>query len=85
VHPNGDEVIHLVSGSMLVSVELGDSDHEVQLVTGQTLVIPANTWHRHVAVDPAAVLFVTPIRDTKQRLVAGSDHVHETTGLDTAS
>ena len=29
-------------------------------------MIAANTWHRHVSIEPGAVLFVTPLLGTEQ-------------------
>lgn len=66
-HPSGDEVIHLVSGSLQVSTGSEDSPETIELAAGQTTVIAANTWHRHISIEPGAVLFVTPLLGTEQR------------------
>lgn len=66
-HPSGDEVIHLVSGSLEVSTGSAESPEIIELTAGQTTVIAANTWHRHISTQPGAVLFVTPLLGTEQR------------------
>ena len=66
-HPGGDEVIHLVSGSLEISTGSESAPTTIELAAGQTTVITANTWHRHVAIEVGAVLFVTPLLGTEQR------------------
>jgi mannose-6-phosphate isomerase-like protein (cupin superfamily) len=66
-HPGGDEVIHLLSGELVVSTGPVHAPETTTMSAGETTVIAANTWHRHVASEPSAVLFVTPLLGTEQR------------------
>src|SRR5213595_4298889 len=40
MHPDGDELLHLVSGAVTVRLELPDGDVHVELGAGDAIVIP---------------------------------------------
>jgi mannose-6-phosphate isomerase-like protein (cupin superfamily) len=65
VHPDGDELLYLVSGE--IEVVLDDGDEEtvgdettVVLRSGDALVVPRGVWHQIRVVEPAYFVHVTP-------------------------
>lgn len=55
-HPNGDEIVSVVEGMILLRVE----QETVRLYTGEMIIIPRGAWHQIYAPDMAAILYVTP-------------------------
>ena len=65
MHPDGDEFLHVVSGTMELILDDGDADSigtetVVVLRAGDACVVPRGMWHRLVAVEPSYLLHVTP-------------------------
>lgn len=69
VHPDGDEIVHVERGRLrLVSETEEQREPEVvEVVAGQTVVIPAGVWHTVDVVEPGRTLHVTFGRDTRHR------------------
>lgn len=66
MHPDGDELLYLISGSVDVIMEDGGTDAAVgverveTLAPGQAIIVPKGTWHRvHVRV-PSHLVHITP-------------------------
>lgn len=58
VHPDGDEVLYVISGHVTV---FGDSSPQpLSLTTGACCVVPQGEWHRVQVEEPSTLLFVTP-------------------------
>src|SRR5580698_6670550 len=65
VHPDGDEFLYLVSGSMELILDDGDEtavgvETKVLLGPGDAYIVPCGVWHRLEAVDPSYLFHVTP-------------------------
>ena len=60
VHPDGDELLYLLSGAIEVVLELVGGDHEVELGPGDAVVVPQGVWHRISVVQPGHLLHLTP-------------------------
>lgn len=60
VHPDGDELLFLVSGAVTVRLELPGGEESVDLGPGDALVIPQGIWHRVAMREPGQLLHVTP-------------------------
>jgi mannose-6-phosphate isomerase-like protein (cupin superfamily) len=65
VHPDGDEFLYVVSGSMEVILDDGDehavgTETKVLLQSGDAYVVPRGVWHRVEAVQPSYLIHVTP-------------------------
>lgn len=67
VHPNGDEIVILLSGEATFVLRKPDgSDVTVDVDRpGMTVVVPRNTWHTARTNTPCAMLFVTPGEGTE--------------------
>ncbi len=65
VHPDGDELLYVVSGTMQVILDDGDqqtvgTETTVVLRAGDAYVVPRGVWHRVEAVEPSYLVHVTP-------------------------
>ena len=65
MHPDGDELLHVVSGTLELIVDDGDaervgSETVTVLAAGDACVVPRGAWHRLVAVEPSYLVHVTP-------------------------
>lgn len=59
MHPDGDEVLYLISGHARVVFEDDDLD-DIDLQAGDGLVIPQGVWHRVDILAPCRILYATP-------------------------
>ncbi|MDQ2642134.1 MAG: cupin domain-containing protein [Pseudomonadota bacterium] len=68
-HPNGDEVVALLSGAAtLVLEDANGTRREVQLLQpGSFCVIPRGTWHTAKVASAASMFFITPGEGTEHR------------------
>ena len=46
MHPDGDELLYLISGAVTVTLELADGDRLVDLGAGDAVVVPKGVWHQ---------------------------------------
>ena len=65
VHPDGDELLHVVSGTMELVLDDGDEhavgvETKVRLRAGDAYVVPRGVWHRVEALEPSYLIHVTP-------------------------
>jgi mannose-6-phosphate isomerase-like protein (cupin superfamily) len=59
-HPVGVELVHVLSGSVAFHLDDGRGRRAVDLVAGQSLLVPEGAWHRADIARTASMLFVTP-------------------------
>lgn len=72
IHPNGDEVVCLMSGDAEMILATGDGEQRVRLEEpGSFVVVPKNTWHTAKVHAPTTMLFVTPGEGTENREAPG--------------
>jgi mannose-6-phosphate isomerase-like protein (cupin superfamily) len=68
MHPAGEELVVLVSGSVDFILDEGGVEQTVELrAPGAFAVVPRETWHRARAHAPTTMLFVTPGHGTQHR------------------
>lgn len=60
MHPDGDEVLFLVSGHVAVRLEQDGGERTVDLRPGQGLVVPRGVWHKVLIREPSQIVHVTP-------------------------
>jgi len=60
MHPDGDELLFLISGKVTVVLEDQEPPRRVGLSPGQAIVVPRGVWHRVLLGEPSQILHVTP-------------------------
>jgi quercetin dioxygenase-like cupin family protein len=59
MHPDGDEVLYLISGEVLVTLET-EPIQRVQMLPGNGLIVPRGIWHTVDIVEPSQIVYGTP-------------------------
>ena len=59
MHPDGDEVLYLISGRLRV-VFLDSPEDDVDVLPGDGLVVPKGMWHRVDIIEPSQIVYLTP-------------------------
>lgn len=71
IHPNGDEVVCLLSGSVRLLLERDGKVDEIHLTEPGTFVlVPAGTWHTAKVETKSRMLFITAGEGTQVRPAA---------------
>lgn len=60
MHPDGDELLFVISGRVLVILEEQGTERTIELRPGQAAIVPRGVWHRVVLQEPSQLLHVTP-------------------------
>jgi len=65
VHPDGDEFLYVVSGTMELILDDGDEravgvETRILLQSGDAYVVPRGLWHRVESVEPSYLIHATP-------------------------
>jgi quercetin dioxygenase-like cupin family protein len=73
MHPKGDEVVCLLSGSLDFVLEMGREERRVSLEkAGQFVLVPKGIWHTAKVAEPSRLLFITAGEGTQHRPLAGT-------------
>jgi mannose-6-phosphate isomerase-like protein (cupin superfamily) len=67
MHPHGEEVLVLLSGSMTMVFEDHGGERSVELHPGRACIVPRGVWHRAVVPVPSRLLAITYGRGTEHR------------------
>jgi len=68
LHPNGDELVSLVSGDAELILRTDDGEQSFRCRRpGDFVVVPRNTWHTAKVHAPTTMIFVTPGEGTENR------------------
>ncbi len=60
MHPDGDELLYLVSGAVTVTLELSGGTTQVDLGAGDAIVVPQGVWHQITTLEPGQLIHITP-------------------------
>ncbi len=65
VHPDGDEFLYVVSGTIELVLDDGDAhaigvERKLVLRAGDAFVVPRGVWHQLETVEPTYLIHVTP-------------------------
>jgi mannose-6-phosphate isomerase-like protein (cupin superfamily) len=72
LHPDGECIIILLSGSIDVTMQLEEKEHVVELrETGDACLVPRGVWHRQVLDEASRRIFLTEGAGTQMRPVTG--------------
>jgi len=71
IHPNGDEIVCLMSGSVEMTLELASGETKVVSMSkpGEFVIVPRGTWHTARTEVPTVMLFITDGEGTQIRPV----------------
>ena len=69
MHPDGDELLYLVSGAVTVTLELSGGNTEVDLGAGDAIVVPRGVWHQITIQQPGQLIHITPGPNGDARLL----------------
>jgi mannose-6-phosphate isomerase-like protein (cupin superfamily) len=64
MHPAGDELLLLASGSLSVEYRAGGAERSAPLPAHAAFIVPAGVWHRVVVHEPSVLMAMTPRRGT---------------------
>lgn len=68
MHPEGDEVVFLLSGNITFVLETQPQETCIELnQLGDYVIIPKGTWHTAKTTKLSQILFITPGENTKHR------------------
>jgi mannose-6-phosphate isomerase-like protein (cupin superfamily) len=69
IHPNGDEIVCLLSGAVSMTLEAADGSHsQIELTrSGSFAFIPRATWHTAKVARQSRMLFITAGEGTQTR------------------
>lgn len=67
MHPNGDEVVYLLSGDADLILEMDGVVQKFELRGRGTVIVPAGTWHTAKIISPARMLAITRGAGTESR------------------
>ncbi len=73
MHPDGDELLILVSGHVVVVLEEDEGERRVDLRPGQALVVPRGVWHRVELQEKSQLVHVTPGPGGEHRPLPATD------------
>jgi hypothetical protein len=59
MHPNGDEIIQLLSGAVDFILREGGGERRIELRGHAACIVPRGAWHRIVVHAPSEILFTT--------------------------
>ena len=69
-HPDGDEVLYLISGRVKV-VFLDSDEDDIDVRPGDGLVVPKGVWHRVDIIEPCQIVYLTPGPNNQFRPLPG--------------
>jgi mannose-6-phosphate isomerase-like protein (cupin superfamily) len=72
MHPDGDELLYLVSGAITVRLELPGGDRTIDMGPGEALVVPKGVWHLVHLREPGTLVHITPGPHGDHRPLEGS-------------
>ena len=58
VHPDGDEILYVISGKVRVIGE-SDSSAAVELGAGEACIVPKGEWHRVQVIERGQLIHIT--------------------------
>ncbi len=67
MHPQGEELLYLLSGAVDVILEQAAGERRVALTNRTGCLVPRGTWHRIEVREPGELLFITAGEGTQHR------------------
>jgi quercetin dioxygenase-like cupin family protein len=69
MHPNGDEIVALISGAATLILEGSHGQHQEVVLNrpGSYAFVPRGTWHTARVREPTTMFFITAGEGTRHR------------------
>jgi hypothetical protein len=67
MHPRGDEILILLSGSVDVVLEALGGERRIPLRGRGACIVPRGVWHGQIVHAPSVMMFITPGEGTEHR------------------
>lgn len=67
MHPNGDEIIHVLSGKFRVTLD-SPEPRVIEVNAGEGIIIRRGTWHKIHILEPCTLVTLVPGPDFEYRL-----------------
>lgn len=67
MHPDADEVVHVTSGRLVVTLDRDGEHQRLTVHAHQTVIVPAGVWHTVDVVKPGGTLHLTHGQGTEHR------------------
>jgi len=64
MHPEGDELLILSSGSLAVEFRKEGIERTASLPSRSAFIVPAGLWHRLIVSEPSVLIAITPGHNT---------------------
>lgn len=74
-HPDGDELLYLISGRLQVMLDDDEENRLVQLQPGDAFVVPQGVWHQVLLQEPSHLLAITPGPSIEYRPLQSDDTI----------
>jgi mannose-6-phosphate isomerase-like protein (cupin superfamily) len=71
MHPDGDELLVVLSGEIVVELEDGAAVKQTTVPAGHALIVPRGLWHRVIPQGRCRLLYATPGPNVEVRLHVG--------------
>jgi hypothetical protein len=71
MHPRGDEILILLSGSVDVVLEAPGGERRIPMRGRGACIVPRGVWHGQIVHAPSVMMFITPGEGTEHRPRAG--------------
>ncbi|MCR9259064.1 MAG: cupin domain-containing protein [Pseudomonadaceae bacterium] len=68
MHPNGDEILYVVSGRLLLQHDSGNEP--LELTSGQACIVRQDEWHKVECLEKTSLIHITPGPDGEARFLA---------------
>jgi quercetin dioxygenase-like cupin family protein len=59
MHPDGDEVLYLISGRVLVTLQTKPLQ-KIEIFPGSGLIVPRGVWHTVDIIEASQIVYITP-------------------------
>ena len=69
MHPHGEEIVYLLSGSLDLILERDGISEIIKLRSKGLVIIPEETWHTAKVFEPSNMLVITLGKETKVKEV----------------
>lgn len=70
MHPDGDEILHVISGKIRVSSD--SSSEDLIMGAGDTCIVPKGEWHKVSVLEETRLVHITPGPAGEHRPLTGT-------------